>query len=332
MAKTTKSNTLLSFIIRVGLSALLLAWLFNKIDLKNMLDAVRTADVLYLFYAGLAFLICNFIILWRWFIFIRALGLSVTVGKVIRYYFMGLFGNLFLPSAIGGDIIKILGLCKDSAQKPRVVASVILDRLSGFASIVIIAVLALIFGYKLIGDNTLIIPIVIMAGASLMFAAVLFNERIYAFGCRIFNSFPKFKNSLMEMHYDVMLLADKRAEGYKAIAASCLSQLIFAGCYYLTAKALHQDTALYYFILFVPLICVASAVPSIGGLGVREVGAAYLFAKAGMDPGIGASLGLINFMFMVIVGLIGGAVYVFTFSSGRVQHNPSNAGLRAEQP
>ena len=129
------------------------------------------------------------------------------------------------------------------------------------------------------------------------------------------------------MHYDIALLkgAHKYKEGIKGIALACLCQVIFACTYYFTAKALHQDVPLAPFLVFVPIICVVAAVPSIGGLGVREIGAAYLFAKIGIESGVAVSLSLINFLFMVMVGLVGGFIYVYTLSVGRIQHYSSNA-------
>ena len=128
-----------------------------------------------------------------------------------------------------------------------------------------------------------------------------------------------------DMKWDeIEIMKDKKIEGLKAIGLSCLGQITFAFTFWLTARAFHQDIGIINFLIFVPLICVASSVPSIGGLGVREAGAAFLFAKIGVDSGIAVSMSLINFLFMVIIGLIGGAVYVFTISSGRIQYNPSD--------
>jgi uncharacterized membrane protein YbhN (UPF0104 family) len=240
----------------------------------------------------------------------------------------GLFGNVFLPTAIGGDIIKAVGLCKNSIQKPRVVASILLDRVSGFASMAIIAVTAFLVGRKYVNNDTLIIPIALMGGISVIVAAVLLNERIYSFGCRIFNGLPRFKKSLMTMHYDIALLKEghKYIEGIKAILLSCLSQAVFASTFYLTAKALHQDIAVIYFLIFVPIICVVSALPSIGGLGVRDYGTTTLFALIGVDSGIAFSMSLISFLFMVMVGAAGGILYVYKISTGRLQHYTPDAG------
>lgn len=328
MPLNERTKNILSFVGRVGFSVLLLAFLFSKIDREKTISILKTADPTYLIIAGLIFIFIHGILLVRWYIFIRALDLKAPLMDVVRFFFIGLFGNLFLPSSIGGDIIKILGLCKNSSQKPRVVASVLLDRLSGFASISLVSVCSFIFGFKLINSWSIVIPIILMAVGSVVVVLILFNEKMYSFGCRVFNAFPKVKNSLMQMHYDIALLRNRRGEGIKAILLSCLSQTILATTYYFTARALHQDISMIYFLIFVPIICVASSFPSIGGLGVREAGAAYLFSKVGVDSGIAVSLSLINFFFMVMVGLLGGLVYVVTLSSRRVQSDSSDAGLK----
>lgn len=326
-----KTKMFLSFIGRFGFSIILLGYLFTKIDIEKTLIVLQAADLRYISLAFVLFFVTIVIILVRWFIFVRALDLSTSTWNVVRFFFIGLFGNLFLPSSIGGDLIKIWGLCKDSSQKVRVVASVLLDRLSGFVSIVVVAFCTFMLGYSFIEEKFLLIPIVIIGLGLGLLGAILFNEKIYSFCCRIFNRIPRIKNGLMQLHYDIVLLKNKKREGLKAIGLSCCSQVIFALTFLLIARAFHQDTPAIYFLVFVPLICVASAFPSIGGLGVREAGAAYLFGKIGMSTGIAVSISLINFLFMVIVGLLGGLVYVATLSSRRVQYRSSDAPVKPRQ-
>lgn len=324
---TENVKNFLSFAFRLALSGGILWFIFSKIDTQKTLEVLKSADLSYIALAGGMFFIIHMIILWRWVIFIRALELDVDIVTITRYFFIGLFGNLFLPSAVGGDIIKILGLCKNSSQKPKVVASVLLDRLSGFAAIVIISVVAYFLGYSFHRESSLLVPICVLMAGSFLVALVLFHERVYSFCIAVFGVFPKFKQALMNMHYDIALLKQghKMGEGFKGIGVSCLSQGLFAFSFYLVALGLRQDVSIVYFLIFVPLICVSAALPSIGGLGVREAGAAYLFAKAGMDSGVAVSMSLVNFMFMVVIGLIGGLIYVVTVSPGRVQHHPQDA-------
>ena len=321
-------KNVVSFLVRLGLSGALLWYLFSKIDVGQIWEVLRGARLEFLVYAGLIFFVVNLILLARWFIFIKALEVTSSIRDIMRYYFVGLFGNLFLPSSIGGDFLKIYGLCRSSSQKTKVVASVLLDRLSGFAAIVLVSVMAFILGYRFLQEGVIVVPIIGMAVLAGGFACVLFNEKLYSFCCGIFSKLPKVQKALLGLHYDIALMKGKRREGFGAIAVSCLSQVVYAVCWYLIARALSQDVDLIYFLIFVPLTCVAASFPSIGGLGVREIGTVYLFGKAGMDSGVAAGISLINFLFMVIVGLIGGLVYVVTLSPGWIQYHPSDVSTR----
>ncbi len=324
----TTKNTL-SLAGRVLLSVALLYYLFSRIDVEKTWGVLRTAQFGFLGYAGITFLGINGVLLLRWLVFIKALALASPVREVVRYYFIGLFGNIFLPSAIGGDLIKMYGLCRNNSQKTRVVASVILDRLSGFVAIILVSFAALILGYRLVQDSALFVPLAGVTACAGFFACVLFNEKIYSFCCCIFSLWPKIQGALMDLHYDLALMRGRRQQGLLAIGISCLSQVMYAVTWYLIARALGEGVSLICFLIFVPLTCIAASFPSIGGLGVREIGAVYLFGKVGMESGIAASISLINFILMVIVGLMGGIVYVFTLSSGRVQYHSSDVSSRA---
>ncbi len=312
-----------SFFMRFGLSAVLLFWLFTKIDFRHMWEAVKGADANYLIAAGLVYFAINFIILWRWRILMKALGVKVDRMSTMRWFFIGLFCNLFLPSSVGGDVVKGLGLAKITGNKPKVFASIVLDRLSGFAGIVILAAGAFAFGHKLVQDTSVLLAILSMAGVSVLIALVLFSHRIFSFVTTAFERWPKVKDALMRLHYDIVLLKGKQWQGVESILISIGSQLVLAFEFYLTAKGMHQDIDWIYFIIFSPIVCVVTSLPSIGGLGVREIGWVYLLSKVGVHEGVALGLSLINFGFMVLVGLLGGVWYVITLSSRRVQ--PSQA-------
>ncbi|MBF0523003.1 MAG: flippase-like domain-containing protein [Candidatus Omnitrophica bacterium] len=321
MPLNEKSKKTLNFFLRIGLTLILLGYLYHKVDIEKTKEVLLASKMIFIWQAALLFVVINGLLLVRWFVFIKALDLEVRALSVVRYFFVGLFGNLFLPSSMGGDFMRILGLCKETHHKTRVVASVLLDRLSGFVAIVLIAIGALILGYRHIDEKSLVTPVIALGVVFSLFIAVLFSEKVFSFGCRIFDKIPKVKANLMKMHYDIALLKNRKRQAVEALFLSCVSQLLFCLCFCLVARGMHQNTPVIYFLIFVPLICVISSLPSIGGLGVREAGAAYLFSRVGMDPGIAVSISLINFLFMVIIGLIGGLIYVVTFSPGRVQHH-----------
>ena len=315
-----KLKNFFSLFLRFGLSGALLFYLFRKTDTASMIGVMKNADFQYIYWAAAAFFVIHLIILLRWMVLIKALDLSVPWKNIVSYFFIGLFFNLFLPSSTGGDVVKIFGMCKFTPYKAKVVASVVLDRLCGFVGIVLVAFVSFMFGYRYIQDWMILVSIFALALMSGGIIFVLFNEKTFSFCCRIFDRVPKIKNSLMSLHYDIVLLKGNKGAFLKAVGLSYLSQIALAFDFFLIAKALHQNIPFIYFLIFVPLICVASTLPSIGGLGVRDAGAAHLFAKIGVASGIAVSITLLNFVFMVAIGLIGGVIYVSQLSPRRVQH------------
>ncbi|MCR4338243.1 MAG: flippase-like domain-containing protein [Candidatus Omnitrophica bacterium] len=315
MSQDSKAKNIFSFFLRLGLSVLLLAYLFRKVDFEKTAVTLQGADFSFVGYAFGVFVILNFLLLARWTILIRALQLRIPGRVITRYFFVGLFGNLFLPSAIGGDLIKIIGLCRYNSERPKIVATVLLDRLSGFVGIVLTAIIAFLFGWKLVNHPTIITAIIAMAVGSCLVGIVLFNQKVYSACCWIFSAFPRLKKALMQMHYDIMMLKDNPLALVQVVGISMICQVGLAISFYCVARALHQEIALGHLLIFVPMICVASSLPSIGGLGVREAGAAYLFAKVGVETGVSVSISLVNFLFMVLVGLAGGVIYFVTKNS-----------------
>ncbi len=315
-----KLKAVWSFFLRFGLSAIPLAWLFSRIDYKDTLVAVKEADKGCLVGAFLVFFITCGLVLWRWIILLRALGLKFKRLSSTRWFFIGQFCNLFLPTSVGGDVIKALGLANETGFKPKVFISIVLDRLTGFVGIVLVAFISFFFGRKIIGDSSVIVSIVTMAIVSLTLAVVLFSRRIYSWACGAFSFWPRLKEGLKNLHHDIILMRGKHREFLATIVISMFSQVILAYDFYLVAHGMHQKIAFVYFIIFSPLVCVVTSLPSIGGFGVREVAWVFFLSKVGVHQNIALALSLLNGAFMILVGLIGGVWYVASFSSGRIQY------------
>jgi glycosyltransferase 2 family protein len=326
---TDRTKNVVSFLLRLGLSAVCLGVLFRYyIDWDDILRVVKGADVHLLWLAfGVNFLI-TIILLIRWYLIMFALGLKAPIGMVFRYFFIGIFCNLFLPTSIGGDLVKAIGLSRRVGQKPKVFASVVLDRLSGFAGMVIIAILAYSIGSRFIDAPSVIVPISILAVTSLAVGGMLFHKPTYAFFCEVFRHFPRIHKALMDMHADVMLMRGKKRTGWGCVFLSSGIQVIAAYMYFLIATALHIKARMLYFVIFGPIVGAVTMLPSLGGLGVREAGWVYFLAKVGVDKGAAAGLSLISFAFVIIVGLLGGLIYVSTSPAGRVQRAQEDPPVR----
>jgi hypothetical protein len=246
----------------------------------------------------------------------------------MRWYFIGSFCSLAPISTVGSDVIRGLGLAQEVGHKPKIFASILLDRLCGFAGIVILAAVAFLFGHGIIENKLVIIAIIFLSVISAAIVIVLFSHRIFSFTCKAFSAWPKVKDNLMRLHYDIVLLKGKQKKGWEAIAISIGAQIVLAIEFYLTAKGMHQDIPLAYFIIFSPIVCVVTSLPSIGGLGFREVSWVYLLPLVGVSKDVAGGLSLLNSAFTIINGLLGGLFYVTTLSSGRIQYPQTDTGLQ----
>ncbi len=318
----------LSFFGRLALSSVLLVWLFHYIDWKDIITAVKMADWKLLGVAFVLFFLIQFLCVVRWAVFMKALNLLPSWWVTARYFFVGAFCNLFLPTSIGGDVVKAIGMSRSVGNKPKVFASVLLDRLSGFGGLVLLAVIAYLFGHQVIDAPAVIIPVIALTGISLVIGFMLFHEGVYAFCCQIFKRVPKLHKALMEMHADVLMMKARKRTAVGCVLMSAFFQVLGSVMYYLIAIALGQQVPLSYFLVVTPIVCAVSFLPSIGGLGGRELGWVYFLSRVGVDKGIAASISLISFFIVVVLGILGGVFYVTSGPSGRVQCSSANAGVK----
>ena len=325
---SSKLRKIFSIILPCFVSLILLAWLFLTIDYKHIWQAVKGADMRYMSAAGILFFLINFIIVWRWRILMKAVGLKANSLSSTRWYLIGVFFSLAPISSVGSDVIRGLGLAQEVGHKPKIFASIVLDRLSGFAGIVILAAVAFLFGHGIIANKLVILAIAIMSFISGAFVVVLFSHRIFSFACTAFAVWPKVKDNLMRLHYDIVLLKGNQKRGWEAIFISIGAQIVLAIEFYLSAKGMHQNIPLVYFIIFSPIVCVVTSLPSIGGLGFREIGWVYLLPLVGVSREMAGGISLINSFFNIVNGLLCGLFYVSTLSAGRIQYSQTDLSLQ----
>lgn len=86
--------------------------------------------------AGLM-IISRFAVTGRWYALLRATDLKTSWGQVLRLTFAGLFATNFLPTTIGGDIVRLAGAVQYGLDGSVIAASLIADRLIGMFGMVL---------------------------------------------------------------------------------------------------------------------------------------------------------------------------------------------------
>ena len=120
------------FAVRLTVSAAMLAYLLTRLDISSLLPR-RQASTLSWVIAGLVITAASVVLsTLRWQRVLVALELPARLRTLLGHYLAGLFGGNFLPSTLGGDVLRVTRLSAENGEPPPTFASVVLERLSGW--------------------------------------------------------------------------------------------------------------------------------------------------------------------------------------------------------
>ncbi|MFA6350375.1 MAG: lysylphosphatidylglycerol synthase transmembrane domain-containing protein [Candidatus Omnitrophota bacterium] len=317
---------LFSILLRIGISILILYYLFRQIDKKMLLDVIHHSDKVLLFVGFLMYQLGNIFCLLRWHMLLRTAKIHLSLRRVLVSFAGGMFFNLFLPSTIGGDMMRAIDLSRHTNRSKEVVATVLLDRISGYIGLVLIALFAVIIGGRLIENTSVIVSVVLITIILILGLLVLYNSRIYS-KISVFlqaGKANKIREYLKGLHHEIHIFKHHRSAIINNILLSLLVQITGPLMFYLIAASMGLKLKLIYFFVYIPIIGAVSMLPiSIGGLGLRDVTTIYFFGKADVAQNLAFAMSLINFSFILITGIAGGLIYyVFTVRNRRLQSHP----------
>ncbi|MDI6759033.1 MAG: lysylphosphatidylglycerol synthase transmembrane domain-containing protein [Candidatus Omnitrophota bacterium] len=322
---------ILVIILRVGISLTLLVFLFRQVDRKSLFEIIKKTDKFILFTGFFTFFSGYVFALLRWEMLLRALNFSLSLKRVVISFSSGIFFNLFLPSTIGGDLMRSLDLAAHTKRPKEVVATVLLDRLSGYTGMVLLALISLGIGYKFVWEKSIILPVAIITTLLIIILFFLFNKHAYIGVSRLIHSpmaggLNRLKNQIRNFHKELHYFKRHKGVILNNVLFSVLIQAITPLAFFLIALSMGIRLNAIYFFVFLPIITAISLLPvSIGGLGLRDAATIYFFAKAGLGKDTAFAMSLINFFFILAVGALGGLVYVLAIYYRRLQHHTSSA-------
>lgn len=312
---------IISVLIRLFVTALILAFLFFKINFSQVITAITGCRKDIFLLALLLFFSTYYLGLLRWRMLLHALDLKPPFKRIVTAFSGGLFFNLTLPSTIGGDVARVYSLFSHTGEGSKVAATVILDRLSGFLALTCIAIVSLLIGYHLIESSAVIIVTTITAGVFFTLSLILFSRRaakVVSF-ILIKLHLKRIENVWSKITEALNLFRNKKLLLLENFIISCLIQVSIVVATYLSALSVGVDSRMIYFFIVVPVIGVISTLPiTIGGLGLRDASSVFFFAKIGIPSDLAFSVSLISFFFVTIIGVAGGIIYAFTLHTRRL--------------
>ena len=103
-------------IIRLAITAVILALLARGIDFGESARAIGAIDLRYLALVLGLVAIDRSVMIWRWILLLRARDIKISAIEAARLFLVSSFVGSFLPAGIGGDAARAYGLSKDVAS------------------------------------------------------------------------------------------------------------------------------------------------------------------------------------------------------------------------
>jgi uncharacterized membrane protein YbhN (UPF0104 family) len=279
----------------------LLAYLFSRIELASVARLMADAAWGWVVAAFFLYLALQGLCAWRWLLLARVLNLDGTWSRFVRYYYVGMFFNLFLPTGVGGDVYRCYYVARSAADWRRAIISVLADRGVGFGTMCAMAAIATVAFGRVHLPSWMAWALAAGVAAVLVLIVVgwLVGRGRFA---SLWTSAP-------------LVLEFFRRPGTLAFVAglSFLLQGLVVVVTIFNAMALGLDVPLVFYFILIPLIAVATMIPvSLNGLGVREGAFVFFMAQVGVPEAQALSLALLWLMVLVASSAIGGLVWLAT--------------------
>lgn len=301
---------------KVLLSAGLLVILFSRIDLAQLWATTRTAAWGWLVASLGLYLIMVLVSAWRWTLLLRAQDVVVRTSALVRSYLVATFFNNFLPSNIGGDVIRIRDTAPAAGSKTLAATVVLVDRGIGLLGLVVVAAAGASLTVRAtdaLGPwGTVVLWAVAAAGIILALPIILWPERVG----RLLQPLKFLHQEWVEER--IARLVDALGRFRRAPSALGLGllgaivvQALLVGFYAAIAYGLHVPIPLAHLAILVPLSFVVQMAPvSVNGFGVREATFGVYFTRIGLPLESAVALSLIGAVLMMLFSLTGAAVYL----------------------
>ena len=305
----------LSILLRATVSLVLvgvLVWIFRK-DIPDIVAVLKGVN-LYYFVASVLFNIAAVVVVSeRLRIILGVQKLKISLGESVYLTFIGNFFNNFLPTSIGGDLVKAYYATKKSERKLESFSAVFFDRFFGFLSIGLLAFLGLLFMNRHIKDPQVFWGCLVFSVVVLVSFILFLNKAITkAIFSRLLH-LPAFQrdSKLRKLYNALNAYKEHKSIVSNLILISLVAQGLSVVLLYCIIRGISQDISFLSLLLVMPLVSVASMIPSINGLGVRE-GAFVIFLGEFISKENAAAVSILFLANILITSFIGGVPYLFS--------------------
>lgn len=337
---------LLIVVARLGLALALLVYVLARVEWAAVADYRHTVSWPWLA-AFVALVVLGHVISSaKWRILLAATGHRVGLWRLTGLYLVGQFYNAVLPSTIGGDVARSLGLGRIVGDMRSAFASMVAERFTGAAVLVFIGTIATLIalpGLMSTSDGIIdgrvaaLLTIAAIGAATLAMVAMLSARTLAVLRALLapvtpllpwLDKLERFQRALRAYRRKRTVIV--RAIGYSFLFNTATIGIVYSGCRMIGAPG--ADVGLLDAAVVTPIILLIGLLPlTPGGYGVFQWG--YMVTFAAWNVGgsadaatLGVFVSLIHTACNVGVSAAGYSLYTI-FSTFEVERGPGDGRL-----
>lgn len=300
LLKTLKNiyNSKFGIIIKIIISLIILILFFKSVNIEKLQKLASYISVVSLIVLLLLTVFRNYLGAIR-FKSLVAIKKKISILEIMKQYFVASLFNNFLPTALGGDGVRLLMVAKCGISKTESGVMIFTERLIGFYALIFISFFSSFFWdlplkiFLLISSMMLVYSILIIL---FLFLKIKIKTK-NIFLNKVFNIF-----NIMQLRKSLI---------YKVFSLSIIYQIISIYVSFYVANIINVETSILPFLTLVPLVWFFTMIPiSFGGVGIREISFAYLLSFVGISKEQALIISLGTYLTLVASGVIGAVIFI----------------------
>jgi uncharacterized protein (TIRG00374 family) len=337
-----KTPQWIGLVCRCAVTVVLLVFLLKSVSWSQIWSTLLHLNLSIALLGLLVGLYTLMISAYQWQCLLRGEQIRIDLTRLANLYLVGIAFNHFLPTSVGGDVVKIYYVAREGKNMPGSASAAIMARVTGLLGMLLVAYPALLIWNASIPSQVSVLLLSLSGFVLLMVSATFCLALLFTrFACTrwlISLTSVLLPGFLREKLARSKILSKGIEIGNTLIAStkkpspmigSILFGVLFhlAAClnYYSYGMALHMSVPLHFYFVAIPLVSLVAFLPiSINGFGLRESAMVFVFSTAQVPAVTALLLAFVMNIQMLFFGLVGLCIYVVM---GRQEHKEDKQRL-----
>lgn len=303
-------SLLLRVLVSAGMITVLL-WRAPDFDLAELVPTRTSTTLAWLATATALTLVGMVLATLRWKQVLDALGLRAGLRRLFSHTMAGQFVSNVLPTTIGGDVLRVARLSRDTGRSPDTFASVVLERVTGWLVLPVITLVGLAVnpGLRELGSATFVALALAVLTLGLL-AATITAVSSQRFGTR-FAMREGWRRFAGAVHRGLSMLREHPRSVAGVLLAGFAYQIVLVLAAVAAAQSLGlRPAGLTALLAFFPAVLIVQVLPiGISGLGIREGAFVLFLGPLGVATEQAVALGLLLYVLNLGVSLLGAPAF-----------------------